>query len=136
MDGNWLATESEYLGTVTITADGITNITNNYQAEAINPLEEVIVHTESSAKDIDYDETDKLNLAPFNFSKVNWSDNQTVNANTVSTYTKDGVFFANSIAEVTYTDGGIATKITTNIIPVKAGDSIKSTVAGKIFFYY
>ena len=114
----------------------ITKITNNYQTEAINLLEEVIVHTESSAKGIDYDETDKLNLAPFNFSKVNWSDNQTVNVNTVSTYTKDGVFFANSIATVTYTDSGIATDITTNIIPVKAGDSIKSTVAGKIFFYY
>ena len=124
------------LGIASHNAANISKITNNYQTEAINPLEEVIVHTESSAKDIDYDETDKLNLVPFNFSKVNWSDNEKVNANTVSTYAKDGIFFANSIAEVTYTDGGIATKITTNIIPVEAGDSIKSTVAGKIFFYY
>ena len=130
------SSEQATLGTVILTADGITNITNNYQVELINSLEEVTVHTESSAKDIDYDETGKLNLGPFNFSKINWSDNKTVIANTISTYTKDGVFFANSIAEVTYTDGGIAIDIPTNIIPVKAGDSIKSTVAGKIYFYY
>ena len=118
-------------------ADGaLSEVLTSLQYTTETPLQEVKEHTESSAKDIDYDETGKLNLVPFNFSKVNWSDYKTVNTNTVSTYPKDGVFFANSIAEVTYTDGGIATKVTTNIIPVKAGDSIKSTVAGKIYFYY
>ncbi len=121
-------------------ADGaLSEVLTSLQYTTETPLQEVKEHTESSAKDIDYDETGKLNLVPFNFAGLNYSDYATVTANTVSTYSKSGKFFASSITTVKYKYAGDTTFFDipyAQEIDVRAGDSINSPVAGRMVFYY
>lgn len=137
--GNPIIDESLPLGTVTLTDDIITNITNNhYVAMQEEPLQEVDLHTDTSYADsIGQVQTGKLPLVPFNFVNPNWSDYVAVTANTECKYSRDGKFYANSSATIKMTEAdGTVVSIVGTELNVKAGDSFTSTVAGKFYFYY
>ena len=135
MDANWFATDSEYLGFVTLTADGITNITNNYQTETINPFEEVIVHTKESYAKSTEDAPTNLDLIPFTFVDIDYSSYATVSANTAYTLTKDVMVNTNSISTFTITKDGANYTVYGTWLPVRAGTTFKSSVAGKYYSF-
>lgn len=135
--GEITAHESVYLGTVTLSADAITNLTNNYCAISETPLQEVKEHTINSAKDIEDESEGVLDLVPFPYGKLNYSSKTTVNAGTVTTFNKAGRFYANSLTTIKHTENGVTTQLSSiNVLDVAAGDSFQPTVAGYIVFYY
>ena len=135
IDANWLATESEYLGMVTLTDDGITNITNNYQTEAINPLQEVTVHTKESYSKVTENLPTNLDLIPFTFVDIDYSSYVTVSADTSYTLTKDVMVNTNSISTFTITKDGATYTVYGTWLPVRAGTTFKSSVAGKYYSF-
>ena len=135
IDANWFATDSEYLGYVTLTADGITGITNNYQTEVINPLQEVIVHTKESYSKVTEDLPTNLDLIPFTFVDLDYSSYVTVSADTSYTLTKDVMVNTNSISTFTITKDGATYTVYGTWLPVRAGTTFKSSVAGKYYSF-
>lgn len=135
MDGNWVATDSEYLGMVTLTADGITNITNNYQAEAINPLETVNIYTKEAYSKVTEEEPSELALIPFTFIDLDYNTFESVAANTDTVFKKDGRLNTPSISTVTIkTDLGNVTYYGVDL-PIRAGTHFASSVAGKFYYF-
>ena len=137
IDANWFATDSEYLGYVTLTADGITNITNNYQAEAINPLQEVIVHTKESYEsketfpNTQMDVVEDMGDTPLYFANA-----KTISAWTNYTYGLNGTFCtgSSSVATVTITKNGNSVTVYGNVVRIPANCTFTSNVAGKFYF--
>ena len=135
LDGNWLATESEYLGMVTLTADGITKITNNYQTEAINPLETVNIYTKEAYSKVTEEEPSELALIPFTFIDLDYNTFVSVAANTDTVFQKDGRLNTPSISTVTIkTDLGNVTYYGVDL-PIRAGTHFVSSVAGKFYYF-
>ena len=123
------------LGTATNTADGITNITNYYQAEAINPLEEVTVHTKESYAKVTENLPTNLDLIPFTFVDLDYSSYVTISADTSYTLTKDVMVNTNSISTFTITKDGATYTVYGTWLPVRAGTTFKSSVAGKYYSF-
>lgn len=123
------------LAKIVIANGNVTEVQDSLQYTTETPLQEVKEHTSVSAKSIT-DEEGKINFVPFTFAPINYTDYDVISANTNYTMTRDGIFYADSIASVVYTIGGISSTIVTNIIMVKAGDTFKSSIAGKFYYYY
>ena len=123
------------LGTATLTADGITNITNNYQTEVINPLQAVTVHTKESYAKVTEDLPTNLDLIPFTFVDIEYSSYVTISANTSYTLTKDVMVNTSSISTFTITKDGATYTVYGTWLPVRAGTMFKSSVAGKYYSF-
>lgn len=125
---------SNSLGVVT-TDDIITNITNNYQTETINPLQEVTVHTKESYTKVTEDLPTNLDLIPFTFVDIDYGSYETVSADTSYTLTKDVIVNTNSISTFTITKDGATYTVYGTWLPVGAGTMFKSSVAGKYYSF-
>ena len=123
------------LGVATTTDDGITNITNNYQVETTNPLQEVTVHTKESYAKVAEDLPTNLDLIPFTFVDLDYNSYVTVSANTSYTLTKDVMVNTNSISTFTITKDGATYTVYGTWLPVRAGTTFKSSVAGKYYSF-
>ncbi len=123
------------LGVATTSADGITNITNYYQTETTNPLEEVTVHTKDSYAKVTEDLPTNLDLIPFTFVDLDYSSYVTVSADTSYTLTKDVMVNTNSISTFTITKDGANYTVYGTWLPVRAGTTFKSSVAGKYYSF-
>ena len=126
---------SNLLGVATTTADGITNITNNYQAEVINPLQAVTVHTKESYAKVTEDLPTNLDLISFTFVDIEYSSYVTISANTSYTLTKDVMVNTSSISTFTITKDGATYTVYGTWLPVRAGTMFKSSVAGKYYSF-
>ena len=126
---------SNSLGVATINADGITNITNNYQTEVINPLEEVTVHTKESYAKVTENLPTNLNLIPFTFVDIDYGSYETVSADTSYTLTKDVMVNTNNISTFTITKDDATYTVYGTWLPVRAGTMFKSSVAGKYYYF-
>lgn len=123
------------LGVATLTADGITNITNNYQAEAINPLETVNIYTKEAYSQVTEEEPSELALIPFTFIDLDYNTFESVAANTDVVFQKDGRLNTPSISTVTIkTDLGNVTYYGVDL-PIRAGTHFASSVAGKFYYF-
>lgn len=132
----WQVIDAVEVAKIKIAGGRLAEILSSLQYMTNTPLTEVKEHTSISADSLTEDEEGKINFIPFTFTPVNYTDYDVISANTNYTMTRDGVFYATAIASVTYTDGDIPSTITTNIVMVKAGDTFKSSVAGKFYYYY
>lgn len=125
-----------YLGLITLDSDkAIKNITNNYQTESINPLQEVTVHTKESYAKVTEDLPTNLDLIPFTFVDIDYSSYVTVSANTSYTLTKDVIVNTSSISTFTITKDGATYTVYGTWLPVRAGTTFKSSIAGKYYSF-
>lgn len=132
----WQVIDAVEVAKIRIAGGRLAEILSSLQYLTNTPLTEVKEHTLVSADSLTEDEEGKINFVPFTFTPVNYTDYDVISANTNYTMTRDGIFYATAIASVTYTEGDISSTITTNVVIVKAGDTFKSSVAGKFYYYY
>ena len=133
--GNLIIDESLPLGKATLTSDSITDITNNYDIDFINPLEEVTLHTKESYKKITSEKLTEIDFIPFTFVDLDYSSFKTVTANTSYTLTDDVMVNTTALSTFTITKNDLTYTLYGTWLPVKAGVSFKSSIAGKYYLF-
>ena len=126
--------DEKNIATVTVDASNITNAIALYSAESTAPLEDVNVHTLST-----YNKTSslpsELDIVPFTFTRLNYTDNFNVLANTNYTLKKDGIVNLTAHATITIVQGATKFTVYGTTWCIEAGTTFSCNQAGKFYYY-